>query len=92
MYEHENLVTMTVSDRRELYAALGRHPDFPKPGILFFDYFPLFLQPRLARSLVFTLAAFIRHRIPDANVIVGLVRGADGGGGTMDGATAATIS
>ncbi|RMZ82696.1 hypothetical protein DV738_g1456, partial [Chaetothyriales sp. CBS 135597] len=38
--------------RRILSAGLKQYPDFPQPGILFEDIFPLFASPSLHRTLI----------------------------------------
>lgn len=54
-----------------LEAALTSHPDFPKPGVTFWDIFPILRVPALNRLLVARLVDDVRrHEIPD--VIVGL--------------------
>ncbi|GAA2671980.1 adenine phosphoribosyltransferase [Streptomyces lunalinharesii] len=45
----------TVAD--ELRSALRTFPDFPKPGINFQDFTPVFAQPRLLRRIAESLAA-----------------------------------
>ena len=46
-------------------------PDFPKPGILFQDIFPIFKRPAAVRTLVDELAARIRRHHAHVDVIVG---------------------
>lgn len=51
--------TATVSER--VRAALRAFPDFPKPGILFQDIFPLFSDPQLVQDVTDEL---VRARPP----------------------------
>ena len=60
--------------RQSLSAGLKQYPDFPVPGILFEDIFPLFAIPDLHRDLITAFLLTIEERFgknrPD--VIVGL--------------------
>jgi adenine phosphoribosyltransferase len=60
-------------------------PDFPKPGIVFKDITPLFLDPEALRATVSALADYARSR--DANYIVS----AEARGFVLGGAVAAEI-
>ena len=60
--------------QKTLSAGLKQYPDFPKPGILFEDIFPLFADVSLHRDLIAAFLSTIQERFggdkPD--VIVGL--------------------
>ncbi|XP_072039881.1 adenine phosphoribosyltransferase-like [Amphiura filiformis] len=51
---------------------IGLIPDFPKPGILFRDIFPLFKDPALLNDLILLLVEHIKERHEKVDVIVGL--------------------
>jgi adenine phosphoribosyltransferase len=61
-------------------------PDFPKPGIVFKDITPLFLDPEALRATVSALADYARSR--DANYIVS----AEARGFVLGGAVAADVA
>jgi adenine phosphoribosyltransferase len=60
--------------RQTLSANLKRYPDFPKPGILFEDIFPLFANPSLHRDLIAAYIATAEANLNGAkpDIIVGL--------------------
>ncbi len=67
--------TKTLEELRQtLSAGLKQYPDFPKPGILFEDIFPLFASPNLHHDLITAFLLTIEEKFgkdkPD--VIVGL--------------------
>ncbi|BFZ12694.1 hypothetical protein BsWGS_15733 [Bradybaena similaris] len=52
--------------------AVVSFPDFPKPGILFRDIFPLFRDPSVFNDLIDLLSDAIKELSPGAECIVGL--------------------
>ena len=60
--------------RQSLSASLKQYPDFPKPGILFEDIFPLFADISRHRDLITAFLLTIEERFGKAkpDVIVGL--------------------
>ena len=66
--------TQTLEElRKSLSAGLKQYPDFPKPGILFEDLFPLFANITLHRSLIAAFILTIEEKFPDKpDVIIGL--------------------
>ncbi|CAG5121283.1 unnamed protein product [Candidula unifasciata] len=52
--------------------ALKSFPDFPKPGILFRDIFPLFRDPSVFNDLIDLLYDTIKESSPGVQCIVGL--------------------
>ena len=67
---HETLLSL----RQSLNAGLKQYPDFPQPGILFEDIFPLFADVNLHRNLIQAFLLTIEEKLgankPD--IIVGL--------------------
>lgn len=51
---------------------IGAFKDFPKPGIIFRDIFPLFQDPNHVRLIVDHLSAKIKEMAPDTTAVVGL--------------------
>ncbi|XP_077865665.1 uncharacterized protein LOC144352611 [Saccoglossus kowalevskii] len=56
----------------ELKQMIGGFPDFPKPGILFRDIFPIFQDPKAVESLVDILVENVKQKVEKVDVIVGL--------------------
>jgi adenine phosphoribosyltransferase len=48
------------------------HPDFPKKGILFRDFLPVFRNPSVVTDMIDVLAHHVKTRSPQAEIIVGL--------------------
>jgi adenine phosphoribosyltransferase len=55
-----------------LRGLLKAHPDFPKPGIVFQDIFPIFQNPQVMQKTVAHLQQHIITNLPKIDVIVGL--------------------
>ena len=67
--------TKTLEELRgSLSAGLRQYPDFPQPGILFEDIFPLFADANLHRDLITAFLLTIEEKLGDEkpDVIVGL--------------------
>jgi adenine phosphoribosyltransferase len=65
----------TLQDlRQSLSAGLKQYPDFPQPGILFEDIFPLFANVTLHRDLITAFLLTVQEKFGGAkpDVIVGL--------------------
>ncbi len=60
--------------REQLAAALRPFPDFPAPGVLFRDIFPIFAQPALHAALLHALELLVQTVVTDGapDVVVGL--------------------
>ncbi|XP_041457230.1 adenine phosphoribosyltransferase-like [Lytechinus variegatus] len=52
--------------------AIGAIPDFPKPGILFRDIFPLFRDPSILNDLIDLLVHHVKQAFQQVDVVVGL--------------------
>ncbi|KAK7492230.1 hypothetical protein BaRGS_00016527 [Batillaria attramentaria] len=62
-----------MSDRLETVKSLiAAHPDFPKPGILFRDVFPVLRNAKALRMLIDLLCEHIKSTVASADIIVGL--------------------
>ncbi|KAK7115021.1 adenine phosphoribosyltransferase-like [Littorina saxatilis] len=62
-----------MADRLDQVKSLiSSHPDFPKPGILFRDIFPVFRNPKVFRHLIDLLCEHVKTAVPKAEVIIGL--------------------
>jgi adenine phosphoribosyltransferase len=48
------------------------HPDFPSPGILFYDVFPIFKSPSAVNSLFQHVAIKVKQEFPSATILLGL--------------------
>jgi adenine phosphoribosyltransferase len=58
---------------QRIASLLKPFPDFPKPGILFQDIFPIFKDPQAVEALVDHLAQSVRERVTDkVHAVVGL--------------------
>lgn len=57
-----------------LVKALRHFPDFPQPGILFEDIFPIFADPVLHEDLLRALELLVKERFPNTKIdtLVGL--------------------
>ena len=59
--------------RKTLSSALKQYPDFPQPGILFEDIFPLFASPNVHRALLHAFILTIdQNSSTKPDVIIGL--------------------
>lgn len=63
-----------LSLRQSLTAGLRQYPDFPQPGILFEDIFPLFADVNLHRDLIQAFLLTIEEKLGSTkpDIIVGL--------------------
>eukprot|EP01138_Halocafeteria_seosinensis_P012688 gb/GECG01012964.1/.p1 GENE.gb/GECG01012964.1/~~gb/GECG01012964.1/.p1 ORF type:complete len:200 (+),score=24.33 gb/GECG01012964.1/:1-600(+) len=71
-YDSPWLIPMEEEDRKAFYEALGEHENFPSPGIMFQDFFPIFLKPSNVRKLSTALANFCRDKLKDVDAVIGL--------------------
>jgi adenine phosphoribosyltransferase len=55
-----------------LKSLIKSHPDFPKPGILFRDMFPLLRDPKAFKELKSVMVDYTKENIPKIDVVVGL--------------------
>ncbi|XP_067651304.1 adenine phosphoribosyltransferase-like [Haliotis asinina] len=53
-------------------AAIGAHPDFPKPGILFRDIFPVLRNPPVFKQLLDIMTEYLQSQCPGVEIVVGL--------------------
>ncbi|KAL5021600.1 hypothetical protein ScPMuIL_000755 [Solemya velum] len=51
---------------------VGGFPDFPKPGILFRDIFPVLRNPGAFKELINVVVEHVQKTAPDVEIIVGL--------------------
>ncbi|GIY17188.1 adenine phosphoribosyltransferase [Caerostris darwini] len=56
----------------KLKQAVGIYPDFPKQGVIFRDFFPLFRDPELFEDLLNVLEKYVKTHIPDLDIIAGV--------------------
>lgn len=68
MSKFATLAQMQLSD--QIKSVIRDIPDFPKPGILFKDITPIFLQPALCDAITEAFCAPLRDKKPDA--IIGI--------------------
>lgn len=62
-----------VSQRiQRLRSIIGTYPDFPKPGILFRDIFPVFQNAEALADLISVMLETIKCQAPDVTAIVGI--------------------
>eukprot|EP00127_Corallochytrium_limacisporum_P004483 Clim_evm10s165 gene=Clim_evmTU10s165 len=61
-----------MADIEYIKSLVAAIPDFPKPGILFRDIFPVFHDPVAVQSIINHLAAHIQKTHKDVHAIVGL--------------------
>lgn len=66
------LVSCIEEERAGFAQLLTQHPDFPKPGILFLDVFPLLRDAGTARALTQAFAQHVRATMPGIEVILGM--------------------
>ncbi|CCH61356.1 hypothetical protein TBLA_0E03020 [Henningerozyma blattae CBS 6284] len=57
---------------KELKAALKQYPNFPKEGILFEDFLPIFTKPELFQKLIDAFKSHLNAEFPKVDYIVGL--------------------
>ncbi|ESN92246.1 hypothetical protein HELRODRAFT_89746 [Helobdella robusta] len=60
------------SRRRSIADKVKSYPDFPKPGILFRDMFPLLRNPTDYRECINLFVEEIREKYPSTEVVVGI--------------------
>jgi adenine phosphoribosyltransferase len=63
---------MDDTARNKIVSELGRYKDWPKPGVGFVDFFPLFRNPATVRLLISSMAAEIRSFDPSIKAVLGL--------------------
>jgi len=56
----------------DLKQHISSYPDFPKPGILFWDMFSLLREPQAFKDLKDVMVEYTRENIPETQVVVGL--------------------
>lgn len=63
-----------MSDSRieRVQSLIKGHPDFPKPGILFRDIFPVLRNPTVFQELLDVMAEQVKAKAPNVELIVGL--------------------
>ncbi|XP_022337843.2 adenine phosphoribosyltransferase-like [Crassostrea virginica] len=63
-----------MSDSRidRIKSEIKEYPDFPKPGILFRDIFPVLRKPDVFQELIDVMVDHIKAKAPDVELIVGL--------------------
>jgi adenine phosphoribosyltransferase len=66
------LIPLADADRARVASSLERHPDFPKPGILFVDVFSLWRRPELVETVIAAMAAAVKERFPGTTHLAGL--------------------
>lgn len=63
---------MTDSRIERVKSLIKDHPDFPKPGILFRDIFPVLRNPAVFQELLDVMAEQVKAKAPNVELIVGL--------------------
>ncbi|XP_048765098.1 adenine phosphoribosyltransferase-like [Ostrea edulis] len=63
---------MTDSRISKVKSLIKGHPDFPKPGILFQDIFPVLRNPDVFKDLMDALFEHIKEKAPGVQIIIGL--------------------
>ncbi|XP_046543631.1 adenine phosphoribosyltransferase-like [Haliotis rubra] len=63
-----------AEDRRlqNVKASIAAHPDFPKPGILFRDIFPVLRNPPVFKQLLDIMTEYLQSQCTGVEIIVGL--------------------
>lgn len=61
-----------MADVERVKAAVAAIPDFPLPGILFRDLFPVFRKPELVELIITHLLSHIATKHEKVDVVVGL--------------------
>ncbi|GFR07383.1 adenine phosphoribosyltransferase [Trichonephila clavata] len=56
----------------KLKEAVGNYPDFPKEGIVFRDFFPIFRNPELLEDLLNVFQNYIQTHVPGLQCIAGV--------------------
>jgi len=75
------LLRAAMSDVDHIRSVLGKHPDFPKKGIVFLDIFPILRDPYTFETLITHLVHHLTcHTIPKAGKKVDFVVGLDARG------------
>ncbi|CAG7819583.1 unnamed protein product, partial [Allacma fusca] len=69
---HYSCGTIMEGRLAHLKTLIKSHPDFPKPGILFRDMFPLLRDPKAFKELKSIMVDYTKAHIPNVDVIVGL--------------------
>lgn len=63
---------MTDSRIERVKSLIKDHPDFPKPGILFRDIFPVLRNPAVFQELLDVMVEKVKAKAPNVELIVGL--------------------
>eukprot|EP00123_Amoebidium_parasiticum_P018121 comp24108_c2_seq1/m.43610 comp24108_c2_seq1/g.43610 ORF comp24108_c2_seq1/g.43610 comp24108_c2_seq1/m.43610 type:complete len:176 (-) comp24108_c2_seq1:335-862(-) len=61
-----------MADVERIKNAMGAYQDFPIPGILFRDIFPLFKDPNLVELIVTHFVSYLQQKHEKIDVVVGL--------------------
>ncbi|XP_042903881.1 uncharacterized protein [Parasteatoda tepidariorum] len=56
----------------ELKNAVKDYPDFPKKGILFKDFLPIFQKPKLVNDMISAFQEYLQLNVPDVDCIAGI--------------------
>ena len=73
LFEDPTTQAKTEEQLRELVTSkVGTHVDFPKPGITFYDVFPVFQDARASRALAALIYRHVRSTHGRVDVVVGL--------------------
>jgi len=57
---------------QELKETIQDHADFPKKGIIFRDFLPIFLKPKLFDGMLTAFQDYLQHNVPEFHSIIGL--------------------
>ncbi|XP_063439663.1 adenine phosphoribosyltransferase-like [Mytilus trossulus] len=64
---------MTTEEKiAKIKQCITDHPDFPKPGVLFWDIFPVLRDASVFKMLTDVLVDHVKSKSPNVEVIVGL--------------------
>lgn len=63
---------MTEERIKRIKDAVSEHPDFPKPGIIFKNVFPVLRNPSLFKDLIDVMVESVRKNADGVKLIVGL--------------------
>lgn len=66
------LLAASAADRARISDEITYHPNWPVPGVLFADVFPLLRSPALFELVLGILEGGLRAHFPTATVLVGL--------------------
>lgn len=57
---------------KKIAETVTSHPDFPKPGVIFRDIFPVIAEPTVFSDLINVLVERVQTKCPTPDVVVGL--------------------